>query len=232
MRGAGRVSGGARVRMDMHVHTHHSHDCLVRPERLLEAARRLDLHHVVVTDHNEIRGALRLQQMDPARFLVGEEVRTAEGPEVIGILLREHIPRGTPAREACERIREQGGIVYLPHPFDTRRSGAAPILDRIADLVDVVEVHNARCYDAAFDIAAEAWAAARALPVGAGSDAHSLAELGRGAVELPPFEPTRESLLAALRSARVAARTRSTPLVSLASTYAKLRKRFPGADAP
>jgi predicted metal-dependent phosphoesterase TrpH len=223
---------GPPVRMDMHVHTHYSYDCLSRPERLAEAARARGLDHVVVTDHNRIGGALRLHRMDPVRFLVGEEIRTAEGPEVIGILLQEEIPRGTPAREACERIRAQGGVVYLPHPFDTRRSGAAPILDRIADLVDVVEAHNARCYDAGFDAAAERWAAERGLPLGAGSDAHTLAELGRGVVELPRFEPTRESLLAALRAGRIGHRQRSTPLASVASTYARFRKRLPGADAP
>jgi predicted metal-dependent phosphoesterase TrpH len=215
--------------MDMHVHTHHSYDCLNRPQALLEAARERGLDRVVVTDHNEIAGALRMRELDAQRFLVGEEIRTAEGPEVIGILLSEHIPRGTPAREACEWIRAQGGVVYLPHPFDTRRSGAAPILDRISDLVDVVEAHNARCYNDEYNRMAEAWALERGMPLGAGSDAHSIAELGRGHVELPAFEPTRDGLIAALRAGRVTGRVRSSPLVSVASTYAKLRKHFPGA---
>jgi predicted metal-dependent phosphoesterase TrpH len=215
--------------MDMHVHTSHSYDCLVRPERLAEIARARSLDRVIVTDHNEIEGALRLQQHEPERFLVGEEVMTAERVEVVGILLTERIPPGRPVLEVCERIRAQGGVVYLPHPFDDRRSGAAPVLDSIAHLVDVVEAHNARCFTAAPDQRAAAWARARGLPLGAGSDAHTVGELGRGSVRLPRFESTRDSLLAALREARIERAVRSSPLVSLASTYAKLRKRFPGA---
>jgi predicted metal-dependent phosphoesterase TrpH len=214
----------------MHLHSRVSHDSLNAYEGLLRTAEERGLDRIVVTDHNRIDGALRLREMDPVRVIVGEEVKTREGADIIGIFLREPIPRGTPARETCERIRTQGGVVYVPHPFDTRRAGGGALLDGIADLVDAVEAHNARTWRRALNEQGERWAVERGFPVGAGSDAHTLRELGRGYVEVPPFENTRESFLAALRAGRVAGRTFSSPLCSLFSTYAKVHKRFAGRD--
>jgi predicted metal-dependent phosphoesterase TrpH len=216
------------LRMDMHLHTRASFDCLCSPEAVLRTALERGLDRIVVTDHNEIDAAVALHRAHPDRVLVGEEVKTAEGADVIGILLTERIPKGTPAVEACRRIRDQGGVVYLPHPFDLHRSGAVRILDALEPWVDVVEAHNARS-TAARNARAAAWATERGLPVGAGSDAHSLREVGRGFVEVPPFRADRDGLLEALRRGRVAGRETSSYLVHLASTFAKLRKALPGA---
>ena len=208
----------------MHVHTRHSPDSLNPPEGILAAMDARGIGHVVICDHNRVEGALRLRDRAPERVLVGEEVKTAEGPDVIGIFLTELIPRGTPLRETCERIRAQGGVVYIPHPFDTRRSGAGELLDSIADLVDVVEAHNARTFRRELNERGEEWARRAGKRLGAGSDAHTLAEIGAAYVEVPRFEPTRDSFLAALDAGRVAARGTSSPLVTLGSTYAKVRK--------
>jgi predicted metal-dependent phosphoesterase TrpH len=216
------------LRMDMHLHTGASFDCLCAPEAVLEAALRRGMDRIVVTDHNEIDAALELNRAHPEHVLVGEEVKTAEGVDVIGILLRERIPRDTPAVEVCRAIREQGGVVYLPHPFDLHRSGAGEFVDVLEPWIDVVEVHNARS-TARRNARAEAWAAERGFLAGAGSDAHSLREVGRGFVEVPAFAPNREGLLDALRGGRVVGRVTSSYLVHLASTYAKLRKALPGA---
>ena len=212
------------LRLDMHVHTHASFDSLNHPERILQVARERGMDHLVICDHNEIHAALALQERDPERILVGEEVKTAERVDIIGILLREQIPKGTHARETCLRIREQGGVVYIPHPFDVHRSGAAHLLDELEDLIDVVEVHNARCWKAGLNARAEAWADAHGKILGAGSDAHTLREIGRGYMTVPPFTPDRDGLLAALRAGQVEGRTTSSPLCHLSSTYAKLRK--------
>jgi predicted metal-dependent phosphoesterase TrpH len=212
----------------MHLHSRVSHDSLNAYEGLLRTARARGLDRIVVTDHNRIDGALRLREMDPERVIVGEEVKTREGADLIGIFLHEPIPKGTPARETCERIRAQGGVVYVPHPFDTRRSGGGPLLERIADLVDAVEAHNARTWRRSLNARGEAWARERGLPLGAGSDAHTLRELGRGYVEVPPFQNERESFLASLRAGRVAGRFFSSPFCSLFSTYAKLHKLVAG----
>ena len=214
------------LRMDMHLHTHRSFDCLSDPAAILAAARARGIDRLVVTDHDEIAGALELREMDPERVLVGEEVKTREGFDLIGILMTELIPSGTPARETCEAIRAQGGVVYVPHPFDVARAGAGRHLAELADVVDVVEVHNARCWMPSFNRRALEWAERNGTLMGAGSDAHTVGEIGRGIVELPPFEPTRDGLLDALGRSTVAVRTRSSPLVRAASTYAKLRKRL------
>lgn len=212
------------LRVDMHVHTRASPDSLNPLAGILEAMDACRIDRVVISDHNRIEGALRLREMAPERVLVGEEVKTAEGPDLIGIFLSELIPRGTPIREACAMIRAQGGVVYVPHPYDTRRSGAGHLLDEIRDLVDVVEAHNARTFRPELNEMGEAWARENGKLLGAGSDAHTLGEIGRGYVEVPPFEPNRESFLAALAAGRVAGRETSSPAVALYSTYAKVHK--------
>ena len=212
------------VRVDMHVHTRHSPDSLNSPEGILAAMDARGIGRVVIADHDRLEGALRLRDRAPERILVGEEVKTREGPDVIGIFLEEEIPRGTPIRETCERIRAQGGIVYIPHPFDTRRNGAGDLLDGLAELVDVVEAHNARTFRRELNQAGEAWAIRAGKRLGAGSDAHTLAEIGAAYVEVPPFAATRDGFLAALDAGRVAGRGTSSRVVTLGSSYARARK--------
>lgn len=211
------------VRVDMHLHTCVSFDSLNKPADVLATGRDRRIDWLVITDHNEIRGALELREMAPDRVLVGEEVKTREGFDVIGIFLETLIPRGTPARETCERIREQGGVVYLPHPFDGTRAASPALLESLLDLIDVVEVHNARCWPVSLNARARDWAIARGKLMGGGSDAHTLPEIGRGYVEMPEFAPERESFLASLAVGRVGGEATS-PLYRLASNWAKIRK--------
>ena len=215
------------LRVDLHCHTRISFDCLSHPRDVLRVAAERGIDRLAITDHNEIDSALELHAAAPDRVLVGEEVKTREGFDVIGLFLTELIPRRTPALETCERIRAQGGVVYIPHPFDTARSGAGEhLLAGLVHLVDVVEVHNSRCLLESFNSRAADWADRNGKLSGAGSDAHTLAEIGRGYVEVPPFEHERESFLAALRSGRVTGRGRSSAFCRAASTYAKLRKKL------
>jgi predicted metal-dependent phosphoesterase TrpH len=217
-------------RVDMHLHTHRSFDSLSRPGDVLAAAAARGIDRLVVTDHNEIRGAVELREMDPDRVIVGEEVKTREGFDIIGIFLSELIPKGTPARLTCEIIRAQGGVVYLPHPFDGMRGAGRGELEVLLDLIDVVEVHNARCWPRRVNEKAAAWARETGKLAGAGSDAHTIAEIGRAWVEVPPFRPDRESFLGALRHARVVAGVPTSPLYRLASNWAKLRKLLARRD--
>lgn len=209
----------------MHCHTRASKDSLNPYDRIVPTLDARGIDRVVITDHDRIEGALRLHARAPDRVIVGEEVRTKEGPDLIGIFLTELIPRYTPLREACERIRDQGGVVYVPHPFDTRRRGGGELLDGIAGLVDVVEAHNARTFKPEVNARGEAWARARGKLLGAGSDAHTLEEIGTAHVEMPPFEPNRDSFLAALADATIVAGT-SSRAVTLWSTYASVRKKI------
>jgi predicted metal-dependent phosphoesterase TrpH len=222
--------GGTRLRVDLHSHTTSSFDCLCDPRDVLRVAEARGIDRLAITDHNRIDAALALHELDPGRIIVGEEVKTGEGFDLIGLFLTELIPKRTPAREACERIRAQGGVVYIPHPFDVARSGAGVShLEALADVIDVVEVHNSRCLFPSINESALRWADAHGKLRGAGSDSHTLAEIGRGYLEMPPFGPDRESFLAALAAGEVVGRTRSSPLYRIASTYAKLRKRVPFA---
>jgi hypothetical protein len=213
------------MRVDMHLHTRRSFDCLNDPGAVMNAATANGIDVVCITDHNEIATALAMQERFPERVIVGEEVRTAEGVDIIGLFISELIPKRIPAHRTCELIREQGGIVYVPHPFAAGKGGGGRILEQIADQVEIVEGFNARLHDDALNQRALEWARARDLPVGAGSDAHTLAEVGRAFVELPRCDLNAGAFRAAIRSARIHGRV-SSRLVHLASTYAKVHKQI------
>lgn len=209
------------VRVDLHIHTRISFDCRSDPGAVLRRALEVGLDRIAITDHNEIEAALALAEEFPDRIIPGEEVKTAEGVDITGLYLSEWIPKGTPARETCQRIRAQGGIVYVPHPFACGKGGGGRILPEIEDLVDAVEGFNARLHDAALNERAQRWARERGLPLGAGSDAHTLAEIGHAWVEMPAFENDARSFLETLSQGRVHGRE-SSRLVHIASTVAKL----------
>jgi dephospho-CoA kinase len=213
----------ARWKVDLHVHTSYSHDSLSAPEAVIERARRAGLSRVAVTDHNEIDGALLARELAPDLVIVGEEVRTAEGLDLIGLFLDERIPRGLRFEEVAAEIRRQGAIVYLPHPFDRYRGAKPSFLDGVVEWVDVVEGLNARVHSRRRNERAVAWARAHELPLGAGSDAHLLGEVGRAWVELPSFEDA-PGFLEATRRGRIGGR-RSGHWVHLGSTWAKLGKK-------
>lgn len=209
----------------MHVHTRRSFDCLSDGDAVVARAIERGVDRLCVTDHNEIDEALRLKDRYPDRIIVGEEVKTAEGVDIIGLYITERIPKGTPALETCERIRDQGGIVYVPHPFAGGKGGGAQVLEQVGHLVDAVEGFNGRIHFAALNERAVAWGRAHGVAIGAGSDAHTLREVGRTYVEVPPFRDEPVSFLAALREARIRGHY-SSWAVHLASTYAKLHKRW------
>ncbi len=213
------------MRVDMHMHTRLSFDCLCDPDAVHAAARSRGIDRICVTDHNEIDAALELHARHPDAVIVGEEVKTAEGVDVIGLFIREVIPKGTPALETCHRIHEQGGIVYVPHPFVGGKGGGGAILETIGDHVDAIEAFNARVHFERFNRAAVEWGREHDVPLGAGSDAHTLAEVGRAYVETPAFEMNAASFLAALRQATVHGRF-SSWAVHGASTWAKIHKRM------
>jgi predicted metal-dependent phosphoesterase TrpH len=211
----------------MHLHTSRSFDCLNDPLAIIGTADERGIDILCITDHNEIQTALQLKERYPDRIIIGEEVKTSEGIDVIGLFIRTLIPKGTPARVTCDIVHEQGGIVYVPHPFARGKGGGGRILSIIEDQVDAVEGFNARLHDQRLNQQAVEWAAARALPVGAGSDAHSLAEIGRAYVSVPIFTDDPQSFRDALRAASIHG-SESSRLVHVASTYAKLHKTLFG----
>lgn len=215
-----RASPG-RLRVDLHNHTRASFDCLSDPEKLL--ARGLDrgLDRMAITDHNVLEVALEMADRHPGRIIPGEEVKTAEGIDVIGLYLHTVIPKGTPALETCTLIREQGGIVYLPHPYAGGKGGGGAHVERLVPHIHVIEVFNARLHPGRLNAPAEQTATRHGLLRGAGSDAHTVGEIAGAGVTLPDHANTAEGLLLALKEAEVWGKT-APWLVHLASTVAKL----------
>ena len=215
-----------RVRADLHSHTHWSSDCATPYKAIVAACQRRGIDVLAVTDHNRIEGALELsEQRLPIQIVVGEEVKTTEG-EIIGLFLREWIPPRLSPEETIAEIKRQGGVVYVPHPFDAiRRSVILPqALERIAGSIDVVEVLNARLHATERNERAGRFADERGLLKGAGSDAHTAYEIGRAGVELPAFTDAA-SFKESLRQAAVFG-SPSHPIVHAASSWAKVRKRY------
>ncbi len=211
-------------RVDLHMHTSASKDCLSTPADVVRRARDVGLDRIAITDHNQIDGAFEARSIDRELVIVGEEVRTAEGLDLIGLFLSEHIPPGGTFREVSEEIRRQGGVVYAPHPFDSHRGTTEEFLDGVRDCIDAVEGLNARIHDPRRNQRAKDWALAHGLPLGAGSDAHMLREIGRARVAMPPFDGSA-AFLSALRDGRIEGRA-SSHLVHLGSTWAKVAKRL------
>jgi predicted metal-dependent phosphoesterase TrpH len=193
------------VRVDCHLHTVHSGDAVTTVERLAERVREERLDVVCVTDHHTLAGAHEaLSREIGARVVVGEEVRTHAG-EIIGLFLTKRVPYVLPLEEAARRVRDQGGLVYAPHPFDASRTSlGAPGLERLLAMraLDVVEVFNAKIVDQEDNRRSAAFAAEHDLPRAAGSDAHDPPGLGAAYVEMPDFDGPRD-FLAALREARI-----------------------------
>ena len=207
------------LRLDLHIHTRASHDCLNDYRDVVNAARDRGLDRIAITDHNEIEGAFRCRDLAPDLIIVGEEVKTAEGVDVTGLFVSEKIPKGTPAVETAQAIKEQGGLVYVPHPYADGKGIGPKVLVAIEAYADVVEIFNARIHKPQLNEMARHWAEERHLPGGSGSDAHTLREIGRGVIEVPEYEG-KDGFLKALVSGRVDGRY-SSYLVHLSSTLAK-----------
>jgi predicted metal-dependent phosphoesterase TrpH/glycosyltransferase involved in cell wall biosynthesis len=197
---------------DLHLHTAWSHDCGIPTADLLDHAETEGLGAIAITDHNVFGGALEAVELARGRDLLvipGEEVKTADQGEVIGLFLSEEIPRGRSFAETVAAIRAQDGVVYLPHPFDRMHAiPDAATLHRHRDELDVVEVYNARLLFEAYNDEALRFARKYDLTMGAGSDAHVLQGVGTGVTRMRAFEG-REEFLASLRTGQVLRRPRS-----------------------
>ena len=225
--GPGLSSG--HIRIDMHLHTSASFDCLSDPMRVIEAAKERGVQRIAITDHNRLGVALEMAKAFPETVIPGEEVKTAEGIDLIGLYLVEEIPKGTSAPEVCRLVHEQGGIVYLPHPYAGGKGASGRYAEELAPLVDVVEVFNARLHPGRLNEPGEELAARWAKARGAGSDAHTVGEVAGGFVEVTDHPNEPAALLEALAGSRV--RGVTTPWsVHLASTWAKVRKRLPFSE--
>jgi predicted metal-dependent phosphoesterase TrpH/glycosyltransferase involved in cell wall biosynthesis len=205
-----RLKGRPLIDIDLHMHTDHSFDCATAVEVLIETARDRGFGAIAVTDHNEISGALAAAKvaegMDDFKIIVGEEVKTAEQGEVIGLFIKEKIPRGMTMAETIAEIRRQGGLVYVPHPFD--RMHSVPDYEHLLDMVeeiDLIEVFNPRVAITSFNEEAERFARKYNITPAAGSDNHVAQGLGSVRIRLHDFDGPGE-FLESMRDAEITRR--------------------------
>jgi predicted metal-dependent phosphoesterase TrpH len=203
----------------LHTHTRQSPDASLRPAELVRRARDAGLNRIAVTDHGEIDGALEARELAPDLVIVGEEIRCRGRTELIGLFLSERIPMGLPMEEVVERIRDQDGVIYAPHPYAyPYRPGWH--LRRAITAADIVEVFNARAFLNVWNRTADAAARANALPRAASSDAHFPFEIGRAHTEMSAFT-NASGFLAAMHQARPAGLQLTHPGAHVASLSMK-----------
>lgn len=192
------------VRVDLHSHTMWSGDSTTTPDEIAEAVEAAGIDVLCITDHNAVAGAQRLSEELGCRVVVGEELRTTAG-EIIGLFLSERVPMGMSPLQTAHAIRDQGALVYIPHPFDPMRRNLseAALLELTQEgLVDAIEVLNSKTSLPSLNQRAAEFAVTHGLRAGAGSDAHVPLAIGAAYVEMPDFDG-QESFLAALEQGRI-----------------------------
>ena len=188
------------MRVDLHLHSHFSHDGQSSLDELIQRCAECGLDRIALTDHNTVEGALALAKMAPVLAIIGEEAKTREG-EVIGLFITGRIPPYLPPEEAMDMIHGMGGLTYLPHPLDRNRAHfRAERLVELADRIDIIETYNAWCEPASNQAAAR-FAADLGKVSATGSDAHSARELGRSWMEMEEYSGPQD-FLEKLRQAR------------------------------
>jgi predicted metal-dependent phosphoesterase TrpH len=224
--------------IDLHCHTRASFDCLSAPKAVVKAATERGLTHLAITDHDRIDGALEARELAPAGLtvLIGEEVKTAEG-DLICLFIERAVPPGLSVVETIAAVREQGGLVGIPHPFDRLRGSLLreeAALDALADKIDWIETHNARVVGQGNQHAAE-YAREHGLPGVAVSDAHSILEIGVAYTRLEGDPSTPAGLLAALAGVQLVPGRASfvirawTPIAKVVQRSRGNRRVRPGA---
>jgi predicted metal-dependent phosphoesterase TrpH len=192
------------LKADLHVHTRYSEDSISPPEKIVQHCLKVGINCVAITDHNEISGAFEVKRIAPFKVIIGEEILSNRG-EIIGYFLTEKIPPHLSPEETVARIKGQGGLVCIPHPFDRFRSGAKlrnHALEQIIGNTDLIEVFNSRTMLLRDSARALELAQKRGLPGTAGSDAHIIREIGSTYMEIPEFNDA-EQLREAVRQGRI-----------------------------
>jgi predicted metal-dependent phosphoesterase TrpH len=213
------------LKADLHIHTEYSLDCTTPLDKIVARCLELGINCLAVCDHGTTKGALKLQDMAPFKVIVAEEILTPKG-EIMGMFLKETIPSGLLVEDAISCIRDQQGLVCIPHPFDRFRPSALGrnVLEQIVDQVDVIEAFNARVLPIQGQGGAESFARKCGLKQTAGSDAHTISEIGHAYVEMPEFDDPG-GFLDALGQGKIYGQ-RTNPLTHFVSLGSRIRKRF------
>ncbi len=214
------------IKADLHVHTRHSVDSYMSYQQLIDACQAKDINCIAVADHGTTLGARELSKIAPFKIIICEEVRTRYG-EIMGMFLHEDIPDKIPVDEAIKRIRDQGGLICIPHPYDLVRPSAfrnEKVLKVVADSADIIEVFNSRSLFPGTEKRARALALRHGKLISAGSDAHSPSEIGYAVVEMQDFNNPQE-FLTSLKSANIHSK-KSSPLIHFLSVTARVDKNI------
>jgi predicted metal-dependent phosphoesterase TrpH len=215
------------LKADLHVHTEYSVDCNTPLEKIVSRCLETGINCLAICDHGTAEGALKMKEIAPFTVIVAEEIMTPDG-EIMGMFLKETIPSRISVREAISQIRDQGGLVCIPHPFDILRHSALrnQVIEEIADQIDIVEVFNSRIFFPQNSSKALAFANKHGIPKSAGSDAHTPGEIGNAYIEMPEFK-NKDDFLEALKKGKITGHM-TNPLIHFASAWTKLRKQRRG----
>ena len=213
------------LKADLHIHTKYSMDCNMPLEEIISRCLEIGINCIAITDHGTIEGALKMQTIAPFPVIVAEEILTTHG-EIMGVFLKDGIPGGLSPHETISRIKAQGALVCIPHPFDIFRPSAlgTKITEEIADQIDVIEVFNSRTLLLRHSTQAQAFAQKYGIPQSAGSDAHTPGEIGNAYVEMPEFNG-KDDFIQALVKGKISGH-RTNPLVHFNSLAQSIKSRF------
>jgi predicted metal-dependent phosphoesterase TrpH len=213
------------LKADLHLHSSYSADCASSPERILARCLQVGINCLAVADHGTIAGSVRMKEIAPFTVIISEEISTTSG-DMIGYFLTKDIPNSISPEEAALRIKEQGGMVCIPHPFTHFRPSAMnpDKIDILLPYIDVIEIYNSRSTFFANSQQARIFAQKHHLLASAGSDAHTLSEIGNTYVEMPEFHD-QESFRQALLQGNIVGHS-ANPLVHFNSTGARIKKKL------
>ena len=213
------------IKADLHIHTEYSMDCAMTLEQIIARCLEVGINCLGVTDHNTIAGAVKLKEMAPFSIIVGEEILTLDG-EIIGFFLTQEIPAKLSVEETVARIKAQDGLICIPHPYDRLRLSVFrdQVFENIMPQVDIIEAFNARSLSPSSSTRARQLAQKYGKHVSAGSDAHTLPEIGNAYVEMREFND-KDEFLASLAMGKIYG-NRSNPTAHVVSTWNRLRKRL------
>jgi len=215
------------LKADLHIHTEYSGDCNTPLEKIINRCLEIGINCIAVADHGTAEGALKMQSIAPFVVIVAEEILTPHG-EIMGMFLKETIPSGLSIEQTISQIKAQGALINIPHPFDMFRPSAlgAKMIEKIVDQIDAIEVFNAREPFRKPSTKAQAFAQKYDIPGTAGSDAHTIGEIGNAYIEMPEFNG-RDDFLQALRAGKVVGH-RTNPLIHFVSVWEKLKSSLKG----
>lgn len=216
-------------RIDLHTHSEASPDGGITLDQYAQTLSTGALDVIAITDHNTIDFATYAREKLGDRIIVGEEIMTTMG-EIIGLYLKTGIRPGLSPLETVKQIKEQGGLVYVPHPFENIRKGLHPgVLEELIDYLDIIEVCNGRAFLQNRSAQTVIWAKLNQVVGAASSDAHGVRGLGKTYTHVKEL-PKEGDLVKTL--------SHGTPITDrpglrtlLYPKYHKLRRKLKGSQA-